>query len=437
MIAWLQPAALWGLGLLVVPLLIHLLRARHAPRVPFPSIHFVRASPVASARIGSPSDLLLLVLRTAIVAAVVLAMSQPLLVTGSRIARWNGLLSRAVVIDTSESMRQLPAADEARRRADHELTAATASFRIESADLREGLRRATAWVRTAPPGRREIVVVSDFQHGSLSAGYVASVSPDVGLRFVPIGTSMDSRSDELQPLFAPGVDSMSQQVQILRDGTRVTLLDARPSDQKGLRLLTEVQAEAGSLLRTVARAGAPAPSAEQPIVMTFAETAAPGPLSPLLEDWMVRTALEIEQDPELGRLAREGDALSLAPSENWLVLLQDRRGRPLVRTGASGKELLVDVAAPASSYLAAAVLRRTLIGRSRNTDRSELEVLTVPPAILADWARQPGPMTTDVWQYAESSDAPWSWAAVIVLLGAEQWLRQKRPRQSEARRAAA
>ena len=49
---------------------------------------------------------------------------------------------------------------------------AAGAFRAETFatnDVADGIRRATDWLRTAPPARRELVVISDFQLGALDA----------------------------------------------------------------------------------------------------------------------------------------------------------------------------------------------------------------------------------------------------------------------------
>ena len=113
MIGWLQPAALLGLVLAVLPFVIHLLRAHRADRIQFPSIRFIRPSTTAAVRLRSPSDWSLLAVRTAIVVAAVLALAQPVWLTPARLARWNALTAKAILVDGSESMRLSRAADAA------------------------------------------------------------------------------------------------------------------------------------------------------------------------------------------------------------------------------------------------------------------------------------------------------------------------------------
>ena len=86
------------------PVVVHLLRRQRARRVLFPTLQFLVSTRAAAARLRTPSDLPLLALRVAIVAAAAIAAAQPFLVTGWRRAAWEQRVARALVIDTSESM---------------------------------------------------------------------------------------------------------------------------------------------------------------------------------------------------------------------------------------------------------------------------------------------------------------------------------------------
>ena len=99
MIRWLNPSAGWALALLAIPIAIHLLRAHRAERRPFPTLRFVPASRTAAVRMRLPSDLGLLALRVAIVAAAIGAAAQPLVLTTRRLDAWNTRTARAIVVD--------------------------------------------------------------------------------------------------------------------------------------------------------------------------------------------------------------------------------------------------------------------------------------------------------------------------------------------------
>ncbi len=439
MIAWLLPAALWGLALVSVPLLIHLLRARHAPTVHFPSVQFVRPSPVSSVRMGRPSDVLLLALRMGIVAAVALAMAQPLFVSTARLNAWNARVSRAFVIDTSDSVRRAGGDRQAADLVDAETAVSAAHFRIETPDVRSGLLRAVRWLHTAPPARREVVVVSDFQHGSVTEDDVRAVPADIGLRFVGVGElPREQRMVDVPLLTPPGSDSRTQQTQISERGTWVTFTTSPPTDQPGLRLIGSRNAtDAVRVLRAVARAGAPAPRADRPLIVRFAPASAAEPVSPVRELWMIQALLHLEQDSEVNRIAKELKGPAVPDAQNWTVLIEDSSGQSLVRAAATGRELVLDVAAPITSYFAAAVVRAALSSVNGAPGDPEQEVLRIPATALSAWNRVPAPVGNDAWQHADSSDARWFWVLALALIGLEGWRRSRRSAAREEVRAAA
>jgi hypothetical protein len=440
MIAWLQPAALWALTLIAVPVLIHLLRTRRAPVVRFPSIQFVRRSPVAAIKAGPPSDLFLMLVRAGIVGLAVLALAQPLLVTSSRLNAWNARVARAIVVDRSESMNaRTPAgrtaSQEAGDIASAEAATAAAAVRIDATDLTEGLRRAARWLETAPPARREAVVVSDFQLGALDDGVQKILPERTGLRLVAVsGAGGSVKAVEGTRLFgAPGIGYRVQAMRISRDGTEATVTGAADSTRTGLRILGGED----SLIRAVARAGAPAPSADQPILIRFANTITTEALAPVRERWMIETIAALETNPELRRLARGATAAKQPASEVWTVLLRDRDGNPVLRAAALDRELIIDAAVPAASYFAAVTLQSALTAAHGAIGKPEEEVLRIPPERLAAWSRAPAPVNTDAWRFADSSDARWCWLAALALLGLEHLVRRRQSEIGEEHRAAA
>lgn len=449
MIGWLQPTALWGLALLAIPLLIHLLRTRRARRIAFPTIRFVSPSRTAAVRLWAPSDLLLLAVRMSIVGLAVIAVAQPIWLTSARLAAWNARVARGVVVDTSESL-GMPradgstAAEEARAVADAEQKG-DLTWRLDHPDLHEGIRRAVAWVRSAPPARREIVVISDFQLGSISSAILNDVPDDIGLRLSRVQGAGGSRFiDDVALLSVPGRAERSQRVEISPEGTKVTLLErdrlpgTRPSAAtSGLRLVHPgPEADSDRLVATLAAAGTAAPDAGRPIAVRFA----PGEtdeLRPPTARWMIDTLLDLERSPELVRLARGLDAPPLVESASSAVLLRDRNGRPLVRAGALGRELVVDVASLITSYFAAALTRAALNALRGTTEQREQEVLHIPDRDLLSWSRAPGPVGPSAWRQSDSSDARWFWLGALVLLLGEQWLRSSSVSRKDDVRAAA
>ena len=148
-IDWINPAALAGLAAIAGPVVVHLLRRQRAPRVTFPTIQFLAPTRAAAARFRRPSDLLLLCLRVAIVAAAAIAAAQPVLVTGWRRAAWEQRVSRALVVDDTRKpvCRRIARARCGRRRARRDRRHVS---EIRTTDLADGLKQAAAMLR----GRR-------------------------------------------------------------------------------------------------------------------------------------------------------------------------------------------------------------------------------------------------------------------------------------------
>ena len=180
---WLNPLALAGLAAAALPVIIHLLKRHRATRVPFPTLRFLTDSRAAAVKLRSLSDPLLLVLRVAAIAAAVLAAAQPDVVTSWQRARDDRRLARAIVVDTSSSTNALARTREEavalERRAD-------AVVELRSDRVGASLCRAATALLDGPVARHEIVVISDFQHGTINDAEIACVPPDVGLRFVQI-----------------------------------------------------------------------------------------------------------------------------------------------------------------------------------------------------------------------------------------------------------
>ncbi|MBL8859994.1 MAG: BatA domain-containing protein [Planctomycetes bacterium] len=100
-----HPALLWGLGLASVPILIHLLnRQRHKP-MPWAAMRFVLAAYRKTRRRVQLENLLLLLLRTAAVALLALAVTRPFTGDKSPLATLTeGRRDLVVIVDGSASM---------------------------------------------------------------------------------------------------------------------------------------------------------------------------------------------------------------------------------------------------------------------------------------------------------------------------------------------
>jgi hypothetical protein len=421
--AWLNPAALTGLVLLAGPILVHLLLRHRARRVAFPSLRFVRASRTAAARMRLPSDPWLLLLRLGIVGVAVFALARPLAIVPARIASWNARAARAIVVDVSESMRLVAA--EASRAAAAEAESTAFAWRIEASDLETAFAKAVTVLKTAPPARREIVVISDFQAGALSRVDLDGIPPDIGLRFVQLGRATAARIvDGVNVFRADGSPRM--EVVLSADATRVRHLVPQPATT-GLDLVASPSEAAAveSLRKAVIAAGTPAPSPSEPVAVAFEGAALPA-VRRLKTGWMLETVLRLHGDREIAQACEKSGAKTPVHSDvPWHTLCYGSDGRALVSAAATDSALLIHVSAPASAFLAAAVVRGVLVARQGSVARPEDEVRAMSSAELTKLMRAPGPVTR-IQEFGQTSDARWCWALVLALMAIEILARRVR-----------
>ena len=425
MIAWLAPGALVGLGLLVGPILVHLLLRHRAPRVPFPSLRFVRTGQTAAARFRMPSDAVLLVMRLAIAGLAVVALAQPVLVTPGRVAAWDARVARAVVVEVSESMKPLTAA--AATTAQAEEQSATFAFRIDSNLPSADLRRAVTLVNAAAPARREIVVISDFQAGTLPFGEIERVPAEIGLRFVQLQTVQSERLVEGAALLRIA-GTAHQDFVLSQDATRLhRFVDGPPAEGVTLFASPRDSGAVERLRRAVIAAGTPAPSSGQPVAIAFTGAVLPTGVRRLKSGWMVDAVLRLKADRAIADASGESSASAMAQHDGvWHALFEDREGRTVVRAAAVESTFLVEVAAPPSAFLAAAVVRGVLSATGETPSRPESEIRLMSNAELSKWARPAAPVTRDVRTPGLTSDARWCWVLVLALLLIEARVRGKR-----------
>ena len=453
MLGWQNPAALWTLSVIAVPIVVHLLRTYHAKRIAFPTLRFVQPSRTAAVRMRLPSDVLLMLIRMAIVAAAAAGLARPILLTNSRLSAWDARIARAVVIDRSESMRArnstgMAPETAAAEAAEAEMRTATYASRFTATDIEDGLVRASRWLDAQPPSRREVVVISDLQRGALDESFVNAVGRGAGVRFIRIGAIESRASFEGLPLLGvPGTGGRAQRIETTPDSTSVEMESQPAVNVPGLRIMAAPGSEAkvARLLRAVATAGAYRGSADQPIAVRLsgAPREQPGSIVALKPGWMLRAALRLRESGALAASAAELRPLQTAErssQEPWATLVRGASGQPLVRAAATqASELVVDVVAPPDDIFAAIVTQAVLNARADPATYAEREIARLDDAAIAAMTRQAEPVERDAWRTAETTDARWCWVGALLLLGIEQWLRARGVRRpsEEVTRAAA
>jgi len=403
MIAWLFPAALAGLLAVAGPILVHLLHRQQARRIVVPTVRFVRASELSSARLRRVADPWLLVIRAAIVACAALALARPLVLNDARRAGWSDRIARVVLVDASASARQH--IDDAQL--DAEVSGGTPATVIETTNLRSGVRRAIAWLNASPPARREIVILSDFQAGTISNRDVEQVPPGIGLRLVQAGaTSAAGEGRTIDVL--DGERRLDGRLE-LGDSTTSLVYEARAAALDGLTIQAPPAQAAGvaRLLRVVRAAGAVAPSAQEPIVIRFPGASSAGEVARSTEGWASGAAHRLLRSPEI-------------------------RGIDVRVSHASGA-LIVDVKADPTSLEAALVVKAALDARLDPRSFDDLEPRRIDEATLTRWSRPPGAADASAWRQTDESDGRWLWALALALLIVEGMVRKSSGAASQAR----
>lgn len=100
--SFLNPAFLWALPAIAIPVIIHLLSRRRLPEVPFPTTQFLRQLEPREIRRLRLRELLLLLLRTLALLLLVLAFARPTLTPKHAVT--HAAAAVAILIDDSESM---------------------------------------------------------------------------------------------------------------------------------------------------------------------------------------------------------------------------------------------------------------------------------------------------------------------------------------------
>jgi Aerotolerance regulator N-terminal len=271
-VSWIAPAALIGLGLVALPIMVHLLARHHARVLAYPSLRFLRETQLAALRRRSIQDAGLLTCRIAIVATAALALAGPVLQTPARTASHAKRMSRAIVtLDLSDRSAIAAAAEGA-------LTSATFTRPI----VADALADAARWLDRQPPSAREIVVIGDLRRGVIDDSDLALVPPQIGLRFVPL--AMSPQQEQAMPILArrEGVlTRIDRQVRFDAEATRVSETGSAPVPVDLVTIAAAPQDAdlAAASLRAALDAGVPWTDFERRVVIMWDGAPQPSPAS--------------------------------------------------------------------------------------------------------------------------------------------------------------
>ena len=430
---WLNPLALVGLLSLAVPILVHLFGRRVARRQRFPSLRLLQLVAATPTTRSQPSDILLLVLRCAVVAAAALALAQPRWTTPGR-NRQSLTPARVVVVDTSSSMMGLtsegrPAVESARELGRALLDSARDGMVLETNRPGANLSGAASWLATRS-GAREVVVFSDFQRGAVNDGDLAAVPRGVGIvlrKVVTTTRAADTGDSGVVARIDPVTDDVDVTWQTPAADSAtfpVTVLSA-PEDDAAVRASI-----------AAARQLFPRVTSGHSIAVVFpgfpgaAELAKQ--IEPLREPWQGDFLLGLTRHELFRDHTRATDVRPCR--QDGAVPLHNAQGVPVAALGAmngSSYDVVVFSCAEAGSLAGTALLTAVVATGDPEAPFHEMEPTTVPDETLRLWERP----ATDVvprGQDETSPDGRWLWLVALGLLLVEEWLRRKRPRRVSA-----
>ena len=400
---WQQPWAWLGLAAVAVPVLVHLLARRHAVRVTFPTLRFLPAANSSSIRRHRLSDVALMCLRMLIVAAAVAALAQPFVVTTTRTRDLGSSVSRAVIVDSSESMLRRAADGRdaltaARERARNLASEAARATLIEGPRLAPALAGAAAWLERAP-GLREIVIVSDFQSGAIDRSDLSGLPDDIGLSVVKI--AITTASAVTLPPLTVGPHEVQTRVAMgaNRSDVEWRAIPATSPQGSELRILAgdEERPRVEAALQAARAVTAVSAAGTHQIVVVF-----PGA-------------------PERDAVLKASAPIDLP----WMVGVASRAGVRSTPARRSSDGALVLFPTTSDGLSAASLLAGAIGAAADVVSLVELEPETVPQELLTQWERRATPpVVPRTGPRAGESDGRWFWGLALVLLGIEAVVRR-------------
>ncbi len=444
---WQNPWGWLGLVTLAIPILVHAFGRQRAREQPFPTLAFIRGSRLTPKRRRHVSDVPLLLVRLAVLALATMALAQPLVRADTSEHASASTVARAIVLDTSASMQRTAAdgrraMDAARLRAQLIADSSRTSTLLETTAPSSVIAGAVAWLETQS-SRRELVVLSDFQQGSFSVADVGTVPTAIGLQLMQLGDGVPDTARLSQTRVSDRVVTARTTVSPL--GTTVewrtsTARDTVPSTMVGaLDLLVGVADRAAA--DRARRAGGAPPStvaslrghAIAVIYPTFEQRRTLEQRArPIAELWMLQAIERIRLDSTLLTIvSRVNGIVGRHPDPGTrVILLRDATGRPILSAatdsiaGASRLLLFADV--DIESLASAALVSATWAALADAPSLDESEPDFIPADSLQRWTRAPSATIPSPSARAptDRSDGRWLWLVVLLLLGAEFWLRR-------------
>ncbi len=473
---WLVPWALFGVLAVALPILIHLLGRGRVRAQPFPTLRFIERSRLLPTRRTRLHDLLLLLVRVAIIASAALALAQPYRHTAARRDAFEQTLARVIILDTSESVRRVLGSDSARALAARLANEANVSVQLASIDIAAAIPGALAWLAQQSQ-RRELLIVSDFQTGAIDALTIQRIPAEVGLRLLRVGAGANASADgrgvgapiETRAHFGTNVVAARVSTGSVSPDTATS----RPPAAQGVEWTVEpdashaqsrdgrappvrILAGASEQIRTtaaefaantVSEAAAVADSSHSIVIVTPGYeqrasllTSARAPASA----WVLDAIARLNADVTLRDAATTESPLGTPDTAEGMVVARAASGRAVVTAfdatidGRATLMLVCDADAGSLMMATLVVAARNAIALHRMLGEAAPEQLA--DSVLRAWQRVPaaqlrptavamnsanGSVAGASDATGDSSDARWLWVFALALLALETWLRRR------------
>jgi hypothetical protein len=150
---------------------------------------------------------------------------------------------------------------------------------------------------------------------------------------------------------------------------------------------------------------------------------------PIRAPWMADAIARIARDADVQAAARRvprGTADSRFSKAPWQLVADADAGEPLVVAAASGQQLIVVDAAPASSVVTPILMRAIANALATWADLQRGEVVPIADEALRLWSRPAVPLPAPRVNTVDEDDRRWLWLAALGLLAIEMWMRQTR-----------
>jgi hypothetical protein len=333
-----------------------------------------------------------------------------------------------------------PALVTARREAQRVAADAQTSIAIETATPARALAGAVAWI-ARQHRRAELVIVSDFQTGTIDARDLAMVPRAAGIVLsridaAPATDEVVARAGDVEHVASVTPSAAATDVQwstrsAASDGARPNVVILAGTSER-----SEVDA---------AQRAASALGARPPFDSTHAVAIVlPGferrselvtSATALRAPWMADVVARLRADSLLIAAASIAHAVATSAPDSAVAIVVARTdaGRPAIVAAEAqldGRDRLSLFTLDVSSLTTAALMAATTRALSVAAPLREMEPSTVADDVLRSWQREPASTVASEDNVTGASDARWFWMVALALLALEGWLRRERREQT-------